>query len=77
MKEIEYLQNLLIEGHNRLRDVNTSFNLTRLLMNDAQCRKEAGEMVQANREYLERVEQTILIKPEYRKYAGSASGEPK
>jgi len=50
---------LLVEAHNRLRDVNNAFNLARLLMHDPMLRKEAGEMVEENREFIASLESAV------------------
>lgn len=46
---------LMIEAHNRLKELNESFNMARLLMTDTEVRREAGEMVKDNREFLKRM----------------------
>lgn len=53
---------LLVEAYNRLKELNTSFNMTRLLMNEPGLRKEAGAMVEENRAFLKRLETAIVFK---------------
>lgn len=52
---------LMTEAYNRLKELNDTFNMTRLIMTDADLRKEAGEMVVGNREFLQRLGSALIL----------------
>lgn len=62
--ETESLRAALGEACTRLREMNNSFNLARLLMTDPALRAESGEWVKENKAFLERVIPLVLFKPE-------------
>ena len=62
--ETESLRAALGEACTRLREINNSFNLARLLMTDPALRAEAGEWVKENKAFLDRAIPLVLFKRE-------------
>ena len=61
---------LLTEAYNRLRELNNSFNMTRVIMDDPDLRKEAGDMVRSNREFIDRLFAAVAVKPAHSAFVG-------